>query len=41
MIILLTDGVNNRGEIAPLMAADIAADMGHQGHTIGVGTRQN
>ena len=28
VIILLTDGVNNRGEIGPLMAADIAADMG-------------
>ena len=28
VIILLTDGVNNRGEIAPLMAAGIAADMG-------------
>ena len=39
VIILLTDGVNNRGEIAPLMAADIAADMGVKVYTIGVGTR--
>ena len=39
VIILLTDGVNNRGEIAPLMAADIAADMGIKVYTIGVGKR--
>ena len=39
VIILLTDGVNNRGEIAPLMAAEIAADMGIKVYTIGVGTR--
>ena len=39
VIILLTDGVNNRGEIAPLMAADIAADMGIKVYTMGVGTR--
>lgn len=39
VVILLTDGVNNRGEIAPLMAADIAADMGIKVYTIGVGTR--
>ena len=39
VIILLTDGVNNRGEIAPLMAASIAADMGIKVYTIGVGTR--
>lgn len=39
VIILLTDGVNNSGEIAPLMAAEIAADMGIKVYTIGVGTR--
>lgn len=39
VVILLTDGVNNRGEIAPLMAADIAADMGIKVYTIGVGRR--
>ena len=39
VVILLTDGVNNRGEMAPLMAADIAADMGVKVYTIGVGKR--
>ena len=39
VVILLTDGVNNRGEMSPLMAADIAADMGIRVYTIGVGTR--
>ena len=39
VVILLTDGVNNRGEISPLMAADIAADMGIKVYTIGVGKR--
>ncbi len=39
VIILLTDGVNNRGEIAPLTAAAIAKEMGVKVYTIGVGTR--
>lgn len=39
VVILLTDGVNNRGEISPLTAADIAADMGIKVYTIGVGKR--
>lgn len=39
VIILLTDGVNNRGQISPLMAAEIARDMGIKVYTIGVGTR--
>jgi Ca-activated chloride channel family protein len=39
VIILLTDGVNNRGQISPLMAAEIARDMGIRVYTIGVGTR--
>ena len=39
VIILLTDGVNTRGEIGPLLAADIAADMGIKVYTVGVGTR--
>ena len=39
VIILLTDGVNNRGTIAPLMAADIAADMGIKVYTVGVGSQ--
>jgi len=39
VIILLTDGVNNRGEIAPLMAAEIAKTYGVRVYTIGIGTR--
>jgi len=39
VIILLTDGVNNRGDIAPLTAADIASTFGIRVYTIGVGTR--
>jgi len=39
VIILLTDGVNNRGEIAPATAADIAKTYGIRVYTIGVGTR--
>ncbi len=38
VVILLTDGVNNRGEIAPLTAAAIAHDYGIKVYTIGVGT---
>lgn len=38
VIILLTDGVNNRGEIAPATAADIAKVYGIRVYTIGVGT---
>ncbi len=39
VIILLTDGVNNRGSIAPLTAADIAKAYGIRVYTIGIGTR--
>ena len=38
VIILLTDGVNNLGEIEPLSAAEIAATYGIRVYTIGVGT---
>ena len=38
VIILLTDGVNNRGEMAPLTAAEIAKAQGIRVYTIGVGT---
>lgn len=38
VVILLTDGVNNRGAIAPLMAAEIAKGQGIKVYTIGVGT---
>jgi Ca-activated chloride channel homolog len=39
VIILLTDGVNNRGEIAPETAAGIAKTYGIRVYTIGVGTQ--
>ncbi|MGL5730401.1 MAG: vWA domain-containing protein [Bacteroidales bacterium] len=38
VIILLTDGSNNRGEIAPVTAAEIAKSFGIRVYTIGVGT---
>ncbi|MDR1644348.1 MAG: VWA domain-containing protein [Tannerellaceae bacterium] len=39
VIILLTDGSNNMGEIAPVTAADIAQAFGVRIYTIGVGTK--
>lgn len=39
VIILLTDGVNNRGAIAPLTAAEIAKTYSIRAYTIGVGTQ--
>ncbi|MFW5890515.1 MAG: vWA domain-containing protein [Marinilabiliaceae bacterium] len=38
VIILLTDGVNNRGEIHPLTAAEMAKSFGIRIYTIGVGS---
>lgn len=38
VIILLTDGSNNRGEISPLTAAEIAKSFGIRIYTVGVGT---
>ena len=38
VMILLTDGVNNRGEIDPLTASQIALSFGVRIYTIGVGT---
>jgi Ca-activated chloride channel family protein len=38
VIILMTDGVNNRGIIDPATAADIAMQMGVRVYTIGIGT---
>ena len=38
VIILLTDGANNRGDISPLTAAEIAKTYGIRVYTIGVGT---
>ena len=36
--ILLTDGVNNRGDTAPLQAAELAATLGIKVYTVGAGT---
>ncbi len=38
VIILLTDGENNRGEVAPLTAAEIAKTFGIRVYTVGVGS---
>ena len=38
VVILLTDGENNRGEIAPITAAEIAKTFGVRVYTIGIGT---
>lgn len=39
VLILLTDGVSNAGELSPEKAADIAAQKGLKIHTIGIGPR--
>lgn len=41
VIILLTDGVNNRGDVGPVTAAEIAATFGIRVYTIGVGSQGN
>jgi Ca-activated chloride channel family protein len=38
VVILLTDGVNNQGAIAPVTAAELAKTFGIRVYTIGVGT---
>ena len=38
VVILLTDGSNNRGDISPMTAAEIAKSLGIRVYTIGVGT---
>ena len=40
IIILLTDGDNNRGEIDPVPAAQLAAAMGVKVYTIGIGIEE-
>ena len=40
IIILLTDGDNNKGEIDPLPAAQLAAALGAKVYTIGIGIEQ-
>lgn len=39
VVILLTDGSNNRGQIAPITAAELAKSYGIRVYTIGAGTR--
>jgi Ca-activated chloride channel family protein len=39
VIVLLTDGENNAGEIEPITAAELAASSGVRVYTIGTGTR--
>jgi len=38
VVILLTDGENNRGEIAPVTAAELAKTFGIRVYTVGIGT---
>ena len=40
VIILLTDGSNNRGDLSPMTAAEIAKSLGIRVYTIGVGTNK-
>lgn len=40
VVILLTDGSNNRGEISPLTAAQIAKSLGIRVYTVAVGTNK-
>ena len=40
VIILLSDGENNQGEIHPITAAEIAKDLGIRVYTIGVGSNK-
>lgn len=39
IIILLTDGMNNAGEIDPITAGEMAATLGIRVYTVGIGTR--
>ena len=41
VVILLTDGMSNTGEIAPITAAEIAKTYGVRVYTIGIGTIGN
>lgn len=38
VVILLTDGVNNRGEVAPVTAAEIAKSFGIRVYPVGIGS---
>lgn len=39
IMIILTDGANNRGSIAPEMAAELAKNLGIKIYTVGIGSR--
>jgi Ca-activated chloride channel family protein len=39
ILVLLTDGVNNRGEIDPITAAQLCHTLGNKVYTVGVGKR--
>ena len=39
IVILMTDGQNNAGKVAPLTVAEAAQTLGVKVYTIGVGTR--
>ena len=39
IIIMLTDGMNNAGEIDPITAGEMAATLGIRVYTVGIGTR--
>lgn len=39
IVILLTDGTNNSGQVAPLTAADLARSYGIRVYTVGAGTK--
>ena len=40
VVILLTDGSNNRGDLSPMTSANIAKSLGIRVYTIGVGTNK-
>ena len=40
VVILLTDGSNNRGDISPMTAAEIAKSLGIRVYTVGVGSNK-
>ncbi|MCQ8212816.1 VWA domain-containing protein [Cetobacterium somerae] len=40
VVILMTDGENNSGEMSPIGAAEVAKDLGIKVYTIGIGARE-
>lgn len=41
VVVLLTDGVNNVGNLTPMQAAEMAKEFGIKVYTIGLGTKKN